>query len=679
MTDKLRVLVVDDKDENLYYLQVLLEGNGFFVSVAHHGVEALEFARRNPPSVVVSDLLMPVMDGYALLRHWKTDPVLKSIPFVVYTATYTEPEDEQLAYGLGADAFLLKPLDPDRFVTRLRAAMLKSVHTGVDLLTTEGGQPDLFKLYSSALVRKLEEKTVQLTEANKALLHEKAELMMRERAIRAVSQGIVIADATQPDHPIVYASPSFERLTGYSASEVLGKNCRLLQGKDTDQAAVQRLRDSLRAKQACVIELLNYKKDGTPFWNSLALSPVFDETGALVNFVGVQADVTEKRELESQLRQAHKMEAVGQLAAGVAHDFNNILSVILGYASFLLDDLPASNPIRPDVEQMHRAAERATELTQQLLAFSRRQVLQPRVIDPGQAIQGMESMLRRMIGEDYELRLLTQSDAGRILADPTQIEQIVMNLTLNARDAMPTGGRLTIETSAAQLDEGYSRLHHDVKPGAYVMIVVTDTGAGMDLATQERIFEPFFTTKAPTKGTGLGLSTVFGIVKQSGGHIWVYSEPGQGTTFKVYLPRVDQDLQPVMLQTPATNLHGNETVLVVEDDDQVRGMTRATLARNGYTVLEAKDGAEALSLAANYASAIHLLLTDVVMPRMSGKQLADQLGPQRPSMKILFVSGYTENTIVHRGVLDPGVAFLQKPTIPDALLRRVRELLGPPR
>jgi two-component system cell cycle sensor histidine kinase/response regulator CckA len=671
-------LVVEDNTQNLYYLQALLEGHGFHVMTARHGAEALVRARQARPDLVISDLLMPVMDGYTLLRHWKADRRLSRVPFIVYTATYTEAEDERLALALGADAFVLKPSEPEDFMTRIREVQERAKAAPAALPNRPHEDDGVtLELYSQTLIRKLEEKSLQLEEANRSLREEHAELVLRDRAIRAVSQGIVITDPHVRGNPIIYASPSFAKLTGYAVDEVIGRNCNFLQGAGTDPTAVTRIREALAAGSGCSVELLNYRKDGTPFWNSLAISPVLDEDGRLLHFVGVQTDVTERHELESQLRQAQKMEAIGRLAAGVAHDFNNLLSVVLGYSVWILEQLPANDPLREDLEQVRHAGERATALVRQLLAFGRRQMVEPRVLDLGELLVGMEKMLRRLMGEGVELALLVASKLGRIRADTSQLEQIVMNLAINARDAMPSGGKLTLEVLDVELDAAYAAKHSDVSAGPYVMLSITDTGTGMSAEVRERMFEPFFTTKEQGKGTGLGLSTVFGIVKQNRAHISVYSEPGHGTTFKLYFPSVVEAASDAHRVAPEpAKLRGHETVLLVEDDEQVRQLLGGILRRNGYQVLEAQNGGEAFLICEQHRGTIDLLLTDVAMPRMSGKQLAERLAPLRPGLKVLFISGYADSVVASDGLLESGAAFLQKPLTPAALLRKTREVLG---
>ncbi len=501
------------------------------------------------------------------------------------------------------------------------------------------------------------------------------QLRLQDRAIRAVTQGILISDPNQTDNPIVYASPGFERITGYHAAEVIGRNCRYLQGKDTDPATVARLRTAIGAGEACTAELMNYRKDGSPFWNELSVSPVRDETGGLTHFVGVQTDVTARRNLEEQFRQSQKMEAVGRLAGGVAHDFNNLLTVINGYGELVLGGLPASDPNRDLIREMVAAGERAAGLTRQLLAFSRKSIIEPKMVELKALVTDVERLLRRVIGEDVQLAVVADPETGAVRVDPGQIEQVLMNLVVNARDAMPTGGKLTIEVRKAELDETYTRDHPDAKPGPHVLLAVTDTGCGMDAATVSRIFEPFFSTKGE-HGTGLGLATVHGIVKQSGGHITVYSELERGTTFKIYLPRAENP-PPArgsrLVRPPLAK--GGETILLVEDEDGVRALARHILRNCGYTVVEAQEGAEALRLAGEHRGRFDLLVTDVVMPRMGGREVAQRVSELHPGAKVLFLSGYTDDAVVRHGILEADVSFLQKPFTPASLAAKVREVL----
>jgi len=391
---------------------------------------------------------------------------------------------------------------------------------------------------------------------------------------------------------------------------------------------------------------------------------------------GANQQLREQRaHLEEQLRQAQKLEAVGRLAGGIAHDFNNLLSVILMYTDELHEMLGPGGVGRSELEEIRVASRRASDLTRQMLAFSRQQVLDPQVIDLNGIVSGLGKMLSRVLGEDVELRAVLDPNLGRARADAGQIEQVIMNLVVNARDAMPTGGRLTITTAGATLDEAYAQAHLGVSPGDYVMLSVSDTGVGMDKATQSRAFEPFFTTKEQGKGTGLGLSTVFGIVKQSDGHIWLYSEPGGGTTFRIYLPRVDGAVAPARARATSAARGGSEKILLVEDEDQIRRVASAVLVRAGYRVVEARRPSEALELFAREAKSIDLLLTDVVMPEMSGRQLAERITAARAGVRVLFMSGYTDDAVLHHGVLAPGVTFIQKPLTPDSLIRKVREVL----
>jgi PAS domain S-box-containing protein len=439
-----------------------------------------------------------------------------------------------------------------------------------------------------------------------------------------------------------------------------------------------RLREALRRRPEgpyFVADMRHRRKDGTVIEVEIAVDTI-PFGGRPAHLVSVQ-DVTERKRLEDQLRQSQKIEAVGQLAGGIAHDFNNLLTAITGYSDLLLEDLGPQDPRRHDLEEIRKAARRAASLTQQLLAFSRKQVLQPQVLDLNQVVANAEQLLRRLIGEHIALRTIADPALGTTKADPAQLEQVIVNLAVNARDAMPHGGQLTIETKNVDLDAAYTATHPAITPGPYVVLAVSDTGIGMDEDTRARMFEPFFTTKGPGKGTGLGLSTVHGIVNQSGGAIWVYSEIGKGTTFKIYLPRIAGKARPIGASAPPAALpRGTETVLLVEDEPALRAVARRTLERQGYVVLEASHGEMALDIAARHTGALDLLMTDVVMPGISGRELATRLVAARPRVRVLFTSGYTDDAIVHHGVLEAGIQFLQKPFTPSALARKVREVLA---
>ncbi len=497
----------------------------------------------------------------------------------------------------------------------------------------------------------------------------------------AVEKSADVVVITARDGAIEYVNPAFESLTGYSREEAVGKTPRILKSGKQDNAFYQAMWRKITAGQVFRDVLINRKKNGDLYHTEKTITPVLNQRGAIEHFISNDRDITERRELEQQLLQAQKMDAVGQLAGGVAHDFNNLLMVISSYAELLSEALEGNEKARHQAEEIRKAARRASGLTQQLLAFSRKQVMSPRILDLNGVVAEIGRMLPRVIGEDIQMVIKPGEKLWQVQADPLQLEQVIMNLAVNARDAMPRGGQLTLETANACLDTEYARHKVAVTPGEYVLLAVTDTGCGIAPEVLPHIFEPFFTTKEQGKGTGLGLPTVYGIVKQSGGFVWVYSEVGHGTVFKVYLPRArraaEKSPEDTVAPAPA---RGSETLLVVEDEDAVRESISESLSSRGYTVLQGKNGADALQVLEHFAAKIDLLITDVVMPGMSGAELAKRVRELRPETRILFVSGYTESTVVRHGI-HTDCGFLQKPFTLPALARKVRELIdtgGPP-
>jgi two-component system cell cycle sensor histidine kinase/response regulator CckA len=588
-------------------------------------------------------------------------------------------------YGYSRDEFLrmrITDIRPQEDVPRLLKDAAKARgglrHAGVWRHLRKNGEVIDVEIASDHLTFAGQEAV--LVVARDITQQKKAEEALRqaEQKYRSmVEDAIVGIFQSSPEGRYLSVNPAMARMLGYDSPDELIASITDIGRQVYVDPRRRKEFGNLLEKQGVVrnFECQVYRKDGSQMWFSANARAILKD-GVVVSYEGMNEDITERKLLEGQLLQAQKMEAVGLLAGGVAHDFNNTLGVITGYGDLLQESLPEDDPARRYAEEIRKAAHRAATLTRQLLAFSRKQVIQPVVLDLNSVILDMDKMLRRLIGENIEIMIARDPSPARVKADPGQIEQILMNLAVNARDAMPQGGKIFINTADVQVDESYVRRHRYFKPGRYVTLTFSDTGHGMDQETRARIFEPFFTTKEIGKGTGLGLSTVYGIVKQNEGYIRVYSEPGKGCTFKIFLPQVEENIQiPIAAPLPDTPARATGTILVVEDEPALRTLVRNCLESHGYTVLEAGDGNAAMLAADQHPSPIHLLLTDVIMPGMSGHELANQLLARRPEVKVVYMSGYAGDLIAQYGVLDPATVLLEKPFSLQALLSKVHQAL----
>ncbi len=985
-----RILIVDDNDENIYYLQSLLRSTGYEVQTAKNGAEALNTALGDPPELVISDLLMPIMDGFTLLRQWKADQRLNRIPFVVYTATYTDPKDEQLALDLGADAFIVKPTEPAPFMSRIREVMARAVRGDMSPANAPvGEETNLLRQYSEVLIHKLESKALELEEANRTLLVREQKARANERELSLIFQNlsdVVFNLAVEPDGQFRFVSvnPAFLRVTGLETGQVVGKLTREVIPEPAGSIVLDKYEEAVRERKTVSWDETSVYPTGEKHAN-VSVSPVFSEQGQCTNLIGVlhdmtehicaqkhiehlnrvysvlsdinqtivrekdsqallvsacriavnkgqflmawigmidlatqllqpvafsgavdgyldqiklnlldrkqyggpssqcvhtrkhaicndiehdpnyalwreQAmrhgfrssasfplivedrvvgvfnlyssepkffsgdelllldemamdisfamevnqhekdrvkkeeelrwrtaffeaqidaaldgvlvvdhrggkilqnhrlnelmqipkeiaedpddarqrefmrtivknpdhftekvdylnshpdevsrdeiellngvifdrysapvrdklnnyfgriwtfrDITERRQLEEQFRQAQKMEAVGQLTGGIAHDFNNLLTVILGCSEFIGEEVKENPRLSKMAQMILDAAQRGADLTHRMLAFARRQALQPKPIDVNRMLTNMESFMRRTLSADIDLEVIQSREDCTALVDLTQLENALLNLCVNARDAMPAGGKLIVEAGIAELDSDYAEQNADVTPGQYILITVSDTGCGISRENLSRVFDPFFTTKEVGKGTGLGLSMVYGFAKQSQGHVKIYSEPGRGTSVKLYLPQADQKSEPSSQEANLiTDLYGSEVILLVEDNAPVREFAKTQLLHLGYRVLEAANGKGALAILREHPE-IELLFTDVVMPGgLNGRELAHEARKLYPALKVLFSSGYAESAILHMGLLDENVQLLNKPYSRLQLARRIRGIL----
>jgi len=663
------ILIVDDDSQNRYLLEVLFQGNGFEVRTAKNGAEALASARSSLPDLIVADILMPVMDGFTLCKEWRADSRLKVVPFIFYTATYTDKKNEELALSLGADHFVIKPQDPAVLMGIVRDVLAGVTHPAVAHEPEDG----VLKEYNEVLFRKLEKKMADLERA-------KAETDESLRDLRQFIMKCPLPIAISNDQDVVeLLNDRFVTVTGYSQEDIPDVETwwRLAYPNPQYRGEVRRTWST--AQEAAVAngcdthpaeEFRVTCKDGT-----VRVMEIYGTT-VMNRFLVVFNDLTERIQMEEHLRQSQKMESIGHLAGGIAHDFNNILTGIIGYGTLMGIRMAQDDPLRGNLNHMLAGAERAARLTQNLLAFSRKQVSNTRPVDLNEIVRNINEFIQRVISEDIILKLVLSQESLIVKADCGQIEQVLMNLATNARDAMSQGGILTMESAAVMVDPEILGPDSVGEPKEYARLSVTDNGMGMDEPTRAKIFEPFYTTKEVGKGTGLGMSIVYGIVKQHHGFINVRSGPGAGTTIAVYLPLI----KAVPVELPKAEedvpVAGTETILLADDDPAVRDIAELSLQIHGYTVITAVDGADAVAKFAAHRDRIALVLLDVIMPEANGRVVYEEIVRSCPEVKALFLSGYTADVIQGRGTLDcDSFAFIEKPFKPQTLLKKVRELL----
>jgi PAS domain S-box-containing protein len=799
------VLIVDDNPQNLYLLRALLQGHGYAVDEAHNGAEALTRARQAPPNLIISDLLMPVMDGYTLLRQWKADERLRTIPFVVYTATYTEPKDERLALDFGADAFIVKPVEPELFQARIEEVLAKKARDELPpTKATQGDEVGLLKEYSEVLIHKLEKKLFQLEQVNRALEEDiarrkqaEAELLEARRELEDIFQAIGHPTMIMGvEHSILAVNKAFIEVSGKSLNEVLNTKCyelvhksneppqrcpaeTLLESRSaataememevlgryylvsctpvfgeegkirkiihiaTDITERKKSEDAVRESETRYRSLFEESMDAVYVTSRdgvlLDANPSFfgifgynredivggdirlvyvnpsdrdgfirkiEKSGAvrdyplkmkrsdgkeldclltshvrragdgtIVGYQGILRDITEQANLQKQLLQAQKMEAIGTLAGGIAHDFNNLLQAILGYSDLLRMKMPPEDPDRKKLEVIQHAARDGADLVSRILMFSRKAESRMRPLELNEEIRRVEKLLRRILPRMIQIDLVLAQDLRIIDADPAQIEQVLLNLGVNAQHAMPDGGQLLIKTNNVSLSDEYLRKHLGARPGHFALLTVSDTGVGMEPDVLDRIFEPFFTTKTNAGGTGLGLSMVHGIVSQHGGYIRCYSERGRGTSFKIYFPVSASENISDLATTREMPAFGTETILLVDDDDRVREMGRQMIQMGGYKVLVARSGEEALETYMSYRSEIALIVLDLIMPGMGGSRCLEELMRIDPASAVLVASGYSEDGL-RIGERVPGArGFISKPYDAKDILIAIRKVL----
>lgn len=669
----MRVLIVEDNMHDRKILKYNFENRGHSTIEANNGKEALERAVAEKPDLIISDALMPEMDGFELLRAVKSDDALKDIPFVFYSAVYTGLKEELLAISLGAEAFIVKPKEPDEFwheiVKIIENYKLKKKR---DYHALHIREDEVFlRSYSKIVAAKLEEKVSELSNAIRKIELTESRYTNLFSSIRDV---IIIADMER--NIIEVNQPALKSMFGYESDEVIGKKTRILFANEEDyQNSGLAVFDAKEYFADKIFEVLYRRKDGEIFTGELHAHKFIDKFGTLIGNVGIIRDITDRKKLETQLISAQKMEAVGCLAGGIAHDFNNILTAIIGYCTLSKMNMKEDDPQQHYIGQILSLSERAASLTSGLLAFSRKQAIKLQPVNINDIVQKVEKLLARMIGEDIFLKTDIKDSDLNIFADTVQIEQILFNLVTNARDAMPNGGSLFITTEKIKIDNAFIDAQGFGKEGEYALMTVSDSGLGIEDAALQRIFEPLFTTKEVGKGTGLGLSIVYGIVMQHNGFIDFYSEKDKGTTFRIYLPLINQGFKKTEKAIEHVSpMVGRETILIVEDDMNIRNVSRIILENFGYKVIEASDGQEAIAKFIDNKDTIELVLLDVIMPKKGGKEVCEEISKIKPEIKILFMSGYHNDIINSKGLHRKGLEFIQKPASPHELLRKIREM-----
>jgi len=675
----MKLLLADDNADSRLSVEKMLREHGYTVECARNGSDALEKARLSRPDVIVSDVMMPEMDGFMLCRKAGEDERLKHIPIILYSSTFCIDDDKELALSLGAARFIVKPENPDNLLkVILEVFEAGKTRSRPGKAKTQAENTRLEKLHYKALLKKLQIKILELEAARQEI----TEIGCRygslfKNMVEGVACCRMLYDASGAPADWLYldTNESFKKLTGI---------------KNAAGHKVSELLPALRTENPELLDIFGrvastgrseifdvYLEPLARWFHISAYSP---EKNCFVilfeDITGRRAAEAQQARTESQLLQSQKMEVAGRLASGIAHDFNNILTAIFGYADLVLKAMEKDDPLRTAMEEINSAGERAASLTRQLLSFSRNQVLDFKVLDINDVVTDMQGMLKRLISEDIKTTFTPACGPALVKADFGHIQQVILNLAVNARDAMPKGGQIDMQVRVERLDSPCFSVFGTVPSGNYITLLVTDTGCGMADEVKSHIFEPFFTTKAADKGTGLGLSIIFGIIKQSNGYIDVESSPGKGTSFKVYLPQAVPAPDPGGRVAPLSRLFkGAATILLVEDDTQIREVGRRILNEEGFTVLEAGNAGEALEICQNHTGPIHLLLTDMVMPGMSGPELAERLSLRWPDLKVIFMSGHTDHPVINDGVADKGITFIQKPFSLEVLVRVVNEVL----